>query len=67
MFVIRDDDNVVWGVSGVVLIIVYMFADNIGAAPLLFVFLGELLPPEYTVLSGLISVFSSGVMFLLVR
>jgi len=60
------EDNVMPGVFSVVCIIIYMFFDNVAAAPLLFVWLGELLPPEYTVLSGVIGVYSGLVLFLLI-
>ena len=40
-------------VATVISVTVYMFCFGAGAGPLLWVFLGELLPREYKVLSGL--------------
>ena len=51
----------------VICIMLYMFAFGAGAAPLQWVFLGELLPPEYKVLSGIITSFSTLAVFIVTQ
>jgi len=48
------EGSTVLRVVPVLCVLVYMFSYGAGAGPLQFVFLGELLPPDYKVLSGII-------------
>lgn len=58
------EDNISFQVLPIVLVTIYMFSFGAGASPLQFVFLAELLPPEYNVLSGVITSLAYVTMFI---
>jgi len=51
----------------VVAVVLYMFSFGAGAGPLIFVYVGELLPREYKVLSGIVSASSNVPLFVLTK
>ena len=48
------EESQILNILPIICICLYLFAYGAGAGPLMFVFVGELLPPEYKVLSGVI-------------
>ena len=51
----------------IICVSLYLFSFGAGVGPLQWVFLGELLPPEYKVLSGLIVSVASGTIFVVTK
>ena len=48
------EENKTLNILPIISVTLYMLAYGAGGSPLMFVFVGELLPPEYKVLSGVI-------------
>jgi len=51
----------------IICVTIYMFSFGAGAGPLQWVFVGELLPPEYKVLSGVITCISTFAIFIITK
>merc|ERR1719370_207750 len=51
----------------VLCVLVFMFSFGAGAGPLQWVFLGELLPPDYKVLSGIMASLSTLAIFVVTK
>ena len=51
----------------IICVTIYMFSFGAGAGPLQWVFMGELLPPDYKVLSGIISSISVAEVFIITK
>jgi len=54
-------------ILSMICVTLYMFAYGLGVGPLQWVFLGELMPPEYKVLSGLVVAFATMVIFIVTK
>ena len=50
----EGEESQILNILPIICVTFYMFAFGAGAGPLMFVFVGELLPPEYKVLSGVL-------------
>jgi len=60
-------DSTVLRVVPVLCVVVFMFSFGAGAGPLQWVFLGELLPPDYKVLSGIMASLSTLAIFVVTK
>ena len=55
LYLKRDgEESQILNILPIICVTIYMLAYGAGGSPLMFVFVGELLPPEYKVLSGVI-------------
>merc|ERR1719325_592193 len=59
------EDSSALDITQVLAVVVYMFCFGAGTGPLLMVYLGELLPSEYKVLSGIINSLANVPIFVL--
>merc|ERR1719481_944549 len=60
-------DSTVLRVVPIVCVTLYMFSFGAGAGPLQWVFMGELLPPDYKVLSGAITCITTAEIFIITK
>merc|ERR1719189_807841 len=63
----KGADGAVLRAVPVLCVLVYMFSFGAGSGPLQWVFLGELLPPDYKVLAGIMASLSTLAIFVVTK